>query len=161
MLLANLMKEDLIIMDLHSREKMLVIREMIDRLKQAGEIANWIDCLKVIAEREQLKTTGIGEGIAIPHARTNAVKNLVIAFARSREGIDFKSVDGRPVHLIFMLASPPQEVGRYLNALARICALARRKGFRESLIKADNAQEIISLIRESEITGGRGNAKTG
>ncbi len=161
MLLANLMKEDLIIMDLHSREKMLVIREMIDRLKQAGEIANWIDCLNVISEREQLKTTGIGEGIAIPHARTNAVKSLVIAFARSREGIDFKSIDGQPVHLIFMLVSPPPDAGLYLNALARICALLRRKDFKESLIKADNAQEIISLIRESEIMGGRESAKTG
>ncbi len=151
MLLSNLMREDLILADLVSREKMSAIKEMIDRLKQTGKITNGIDCLKVIAEREQLRTTGIGEGVAIPHARTNAVDSLVIAFGRSREGIDFKSIDGRPVHLIFMLASPDHDAGRYLNALARICTLFRQKSFSESLIRARDAREIIAVIREAEI----------
>lgn len=160
MLLSNLMKEDLIIVDLHSRERMSAIKEMIDRLKEAGKIANGIDFLKVIAEREQLKTTGIGEGVAIPHARTNAVENLVIAFGRSREGIDFKSIDGQPVHLIFLLASPGHDASRYLNALAMICSLLRQKSFRESLIRAENAQEIIAIIKEAEIRGKEANART-
>ena len=159
MLLSNLMREDLIIVDLHSREKMAAIREMIDRLKQAGEIASGIDFLNVIAEREQLKTTGIGEGIAIPHARTNAVRNLVAVLGRSREGIDFKSIDGQPVHLIFMLACPHYDTGRYLSVLARICALSRKRVFRESLTGAKNTREIMAIIEEAETTGGKGGQK--
>jgi len=159
LLLSNLIKEELIILNLSSRERMGAIKEMIDRLKEAGKIASGIDFLNIIAEREQLKTTGIGDGVAIPHARTNAVGDLVIAFGRSREGIDFKSIDGQPVHLIFMLASPAYDASRYLNALARICTLLRQKSFRESLIEAENVRNIMEAIKEAETTGKRENVK--
>src|SRR5271167_1475571 len=106
MKLVSFLREELIELELKSKTKDDVIQELIDLINKTGEITNLDEFKKTILEREQLETTGIGDGIAIPHGRTDSVKQLVIAFGRSAEGVDFQCLDSNPAHLFFMIASP-------------------------------------------------------
>lgn len=97
-------------------------------------------------------STGIGNGVAIPHAKTEAVDSLVAAFGRVPDGVDFKSLDGEPAHLIFLLLSPQEEAGLHVRALARISRMLKNAEFRERMLNADDAEEIFSIIQGEEET---------
>ena len=150
MLLSKLLKENCIILDLKSKEKMAALKEIVDNLEEKQEIPDKKDFLRAMVEREKMKSTGIGRGIALPHAKTESLKKPVIAFARSKEGIDFKSLDGRPVHLIFALGSSEMQVNFYLEALARLASLLRNEKFRQSLIEAKDSSEVLKVIKDIE-----------
>jgi len=113
-----------------------------------------IDDYKVIElallSREKLGSTGIGKNVAIPHAKTDDAKRLTIAFGRSDKGINFDSIDGNPVNLFFVFASPLSESGKYLKVLARISRLVREEGFRNKLLKATTHEEILNIISSEE-----------
>ena len=150
MLLSNLLKKELVILDLKSKEKIEVIEEIVDKLAEEHKIQDKEEFLKNIIKRENLESSGIGKGIALPHAVVNTLKKLVIAFACSKEGVNFAAQDGKPVHLIFMLGSSEKNANLYLNTLARIASLLRNEAFKKSLLKAKNAPEIINLIKNNE-----------
>ncbi len=150
MLLSNLLKKELVILDLKSKEKIEVIEEIVDKLAEEHKIQDKEEFLKNIIKRENLESSGIGKGIALPHAVVNTLKKLVIAFACSKEGVNFAAKDGKPVHLIFMLGSSEKNANLYLNTLARIASLLRNEAFKKSLLKAKNAPEIINLIKNNE-----------
>ena len=105
---------------------------------------------EVITEREKLGSTGIGEGVAIPHGKLKNIGNLLISFGRSREGVDFDSMDGKPAHLFFLLIAPEESVGVHLKTLARISKLLKSQDVRKRLLDAETAEEIFSVITEEE-----------
>ncbi|MBW2599777.1 MAG: PTS sugar transporter subunit IIA, partial [Deltaproteobacteria bacterium] len=109
--------------------------------------------IEVLLEREKLGSTGIGDGIAIPHGKLAGLEKLVVSFGRSVTGVDFDSMDGRPVHIFFLLLAPENSAGLHLKALARISRMLKDISFRESLIKAETSEDIYNLIVEKDGTG--------
>ena len=104
-----------------------------DEQDAAGRIDNREMVLKAVMDRERVMSTGMGDGVAIPHAKTDGVKDLVAAFGVTKQGIDFQSIDGKPVRIIFLLAGPTDQTGPHLKALSRISRLMHRKEFRDIL----------------------------
>jgi fructose-specific phosphotransferase system IIA component len=148
--LVDVLKENLVFLDFEADNKEQAIEKFIVALQETGAIKE-PDALKdAIFEREKLGTTGVGGGIAMPHARSSAIKSLTVAFFRSNEGIDFKSIDDQPVHLIFVLLAPISSGGPYLKLLAKISRLLRSDDFRNSLLEAKTAAEIMEIIQEND-----------
>jgi PTS system nitrogen regulatory IIA component len=106
--------------------------------------------VQVLMERESLGSTGIGQGVAIPHGKTNVVKDQVAALGISRKGLDFDALDGEPVHIVFLLIAPQDAAGNHLKALAKISRLLKDKFFRQALRDAKSAEEILKIIREED-----------
>lgn len=144
------LKTKAIMMDIDAREKIAAIKEMVDYLVAKKLVNDGEAFLNALAKRENLESTGIGDGIAIPHARTDAVKSLLLAFARSQEGVDFSAIDGKPSHLIFLITSPEDKKSEYIMALAKISRLLRRQQVRSQLKHAKNAQEVLDIIKRHE-----------
>ncbi|MDO8524918.1 MAG: PTS sugar transporter subunit IIA [Candidatus Omnitrophota bacterium] len=136
--------------DLKATDKEGVIREMVDLLAKADDIKNKEDLIKALLTRESLGSTGIGQGIGIPHAKSANAKNLVAAFGLSREGVNFDSLDGEPVYIFFLLIAPEESAGPHLKALARISRMLKDKYFREMLKKAKDDKEILHIIQEED-----------
>lgn len=145
MKLMDFLIPDAIEPNMKSTTKADAIKELVGLLKQAGAIANEDSVAKVVLEREELGTTGIGEGIAVPHGKSDSVDKLVAAFGRSEKGINFESIDNQPVHLLFLLVAPIDSAGPHLMALARISRLLKNKDFREELINAEGKSEILKM----------------
>lgn len=150
MKIMDFLKEKAISARLKSSEKRGVIEELIDTLVKAGEIENKEEILKALLDREKLGSTGIGEGVAIPHAKSDVVKEVVAAFGLSPRGVEFDSLDGKPAYLFFLLVAPADSAGPHLKALARLSRILKDKSFREALRKAKTKEEILGLIREED-----------
>jgi fructose-specific phosphotransferase system IIA component len=137
--------------NMKSTNKTDAIKELAALLKTTGTIANDEIVARVVLEREELGSTGIGEGIAVPHGKSDVVDNVVAVFGRSEKGIDFKSeVDNIPVRLVFLLVAPMGSSGPHLLALARISRLLKSKDFRERLLKAKSKSEILEIFKSEE-----------
>jgi PTS system nitrogen regulatory IIA component len=108
------------------------------------------EMVSILLEREKLGSTGIGDGIAIPHGKMGSMKELVVAFGRSRKGIDFNAMDGKPVHLFFLLMAPENSAGLHLKALARISRMLKDGAFRKRLLDARSEQELRAAIAEKD-----------
>ncbi len=150
MKLSNLIKWELACLNLESTEKNETIVEMVEVLVQKQVISNKKVFLREIFEREEFGSSGIGYGVAIPHARTEVVEEIVIAFGRSRKGINFESLDRRPVHLVFLIASPIKDNELYLRTLARLSRFLRERKFRQGLLKAETTDEVLSILNRFE-----------
>ena len=136
-------------LELKATEKTAAIREMAS-LAAPDKVDNPKEFLNCLLEREKLETTGVGEGIALPHARTDAVKEAFVLFARSREGIEFESLDEKPVYLLFLIAAPKHESTKVLKILAKVSRLLNNANFRQSLLEAETPQDIIRIFQEKE-----------
>lgn len=136
---------------LKAKTKDEVLDELVSLLEKTGQVTDREEFLRVIKEREELGSTGIGYNIAIPHARSKAIKSLVGAFGISKEGIDFNALDKEPVHLFFMLGAPQNASREYLKALAVISRFLRRKKARQDLMKAETVEEIEEIIKREEL----------
>jgi PTS system fructose-specific IIC component len=150
MRLSELITEDSILMDLQANDKHEVIEILVNELFKLGKISDKEEYLHSVLDREKLGTTGIGKGIAIPHGKSDAANEISVIFARSVNGVNFESLDGKPVHLIFMLTAPKDTNGTYLKALAKLSRLLRHQVFRDALIQAKTKKEILNLISEEE-----------
>ncbi|UPM56241.1 PTS fructose transporter subunit IIABC [Gottfriedia acidiceleris] len=150
MRITELLKIDTVLIDLNSSSKMSVIDELIQVLDQAGKLNDKQQFKEAILTREGQSTTGIGEGIAIPHAKTAAVKTPAIVFGRSKDGIDYESLDGQPAHLFFMIAASEGANNAHLETLSRLSSLLMDEEFRGSLLSAKDANEIIQLVDQKE-----------
>jgi fructose-specific phosphotransferase system IIA component len=137
-------------MSLDSKAKKDVIKEMVDVLVKSGKVKDKKRMVQTLLEREELGSTGIGQGIAIPHGKSDTVADLTAAFGLSQEGISFDALDGETVHIFFLLVAPEGAAGAHLKALARISSLLKDKYFRKSLLGAKNPEEVIKIIREEE-----------
>ena len=138
--------------DIKAQTKEELIRELLGLLAKAGAIkAKDVDpLLKILMDREALGSTGIGQGVAIPHGKSNCVNQLVAAFGISQTGVNFQALDGEPVHLVFLLIAPTDSAGPHLKALARISRLLKDRHFRESLRSARDERILLKIIREED-----------
>jgi len=150
MKVSDYLREDFCIKDLKSDNKEDAIKEIVDSLDKSGKLLDKDKFISDILERENLGSTGIGNGIAIPHARTNAVRGFIVGFGKSNPGIDFKSLDGNKVNLVFLMGADPSELNLYLRLLAELSKLLMNSYFRQSLLSAKNTSEIIEAIRKFE-----------
>lgn len=148
--ISNFLKPEAIIMEISSKEKLSAIRELVDYMLANKIAKDREELFNALAKRENLESTGIGEGIAIPHARTDAVSDLVLVFARSSTGVDFSSIDGKPSHIIFLIASPENKKSEYIMTLAKLSRLLRRPPVREQLRNAIDPNEILDIIKKNE-----------
>ncbi|RLA80511.1 MAG: PTS sugar transporter subunit IIA [Deltaproteobacteria bacterium] len=150
MKIVEILDEGAIVEEISSRDKKGVLEELVGVLVKEGRVPDGKEAIQVLLEREKLGSTGIGEGIAIPHGKLPDLKNVVCAFGRSRSGIDFEAVDNRPVHLFFLLLAPENSAGEHLKALARISRLLKDNHFRQRLLEAKDKKEIYEIIVEED-----------
>ena len=143
-------REELINLDLLSERKEDAIRELARLMESTQGVIDFDLFLEDVFERERLGTTGIGDGIAIPHARTDAVDQLVIALGRSARGVEFESLDGKKVTLLFLMGTPKGSVSHYLKILAQLTRLLKEGTFRDKLLEARDKEIVVSLFREIE-----------
>ena len=136
MRLTDLLDEGSIISDLKAADKQGVLREFAEALARTGKVPDADELVRTLAAREALGSTGIGDGVAIPHAKLRGLGGIVMAFGRSRAGVGFDSLDGEPAKLFFLLVAPEDAPGEHLKALARISRLMKNGSLREALLKA-------------------------
>jgi PTS system nitrogen regulatory IIA component len=147
---SNILVKDSILLDLKGREKPEVLAEMAKALAGSTSDLDEKQLFDVLNEREKLQSTGIGEGVAVPHGKLPDLSRLVTSFARSREGVDFDSMDGQPTHLFFLLAVPEHSGGQHLKALARISRFLHDPNFRQRLWEAGTREEVCRVIEEED-----------
>jgi PTS system nitrogen regulatory IIA component len=150
MKITDILVQDAVILDLASRAKRDVLSEMAKALAAAEPGVDEARLLDVLVEREKLQSTGIGEAVAIPHGKLPGIGRLLASFARSREGVDFDSIDGAPTHLFFLLVVPEHSGGQHLKALARISRFFRDAAFRKRLLEAESRDEVCRAIEEED-----------
>jgi fructose-specific phosphotransferase system IIA component len=148
--ISEVIHEEGIVLDLQTHEKVSVIKELVSKLVNQGLVEDEETFLGDILKRENLESTGIGLGVAIPHARTVAAKNLILSFGRSAQGVDFNSLDGKPSHLIFLIAAPEVQKSHYIMALARLSKILRKEETRARLSNATSAEEVVTILKEAE-----------
>ncbi len=138
--------------DIKALQKEDVIRELVELLAKAGSIKerDVSRLFQILMKRESLGSTGIGQGVAIPHGKSDCVDRLVAAFGVSRTGVNFDSLDGELVHLFFLLVAPEDSAGPHLKALARISRLLKDKHFRDSLKASRDEKLLVKIIREED-----------
>ena len=148
--LTDILAPNVIKIPLESIEKNAVIEEMVDILYQAQKTDKRDDVLQAVQQRERVMSTGMGDGVAIPHAKSDGVEKLAAAFGITKQGVDFQAIDGKPVRIVFLLVGPNDQAGPHLKALSRISRLMHRKEFRQRLTKAQNAEQVLSAIEKEE-----------
>jgi len=151
MKLCEYLKEENILLDLKGRTKEDVIKELAEILKKEKDIVDFEGFVSAVFTREKMVSTGIGYEVAVPHARTDTVEDVVIAFGRSKEGFDFDAIDKRPVKLVFLIGTPAKKkLSAYLKLLAHLSRLLQKEDFRKRLLAASNPKEILDEFRKVE-----------
>ncbi|MCG7339760.1 fructose-specific PTS transporter subunit EIIC [Staphylococcus sp. ACRSN] len=150
MRITELLTKDTIAMDLTSNDKNGVIEELVNQLNHAGKLNDITAFKEAIHNRESQSTTGIGEGIAIPHAKVAAVDTPAIAFGKSKEGVDYQSLDMQPAHLFFMIAAPEGGAQTHLDALAKLSGILMDEDVRKDLLNASSQEEVLNIIDKAD-----------
>ncbi len=150
MKITELLKQDTILLDVKSTTKTDVIHELVDVLEKGKYVNDSKAFTKAIFDREEQSTTGIGEGVAIPHAKTSAVITPTIVFGRSVQGVDYESLDGQPAHLFFMIAATDGANSLHLDALSRLSTILMNEEARQALRNASTKEEVIKVIDSYE-----------
>jgi fructose-specific phosphotransferase system IIA component len=153
MQLTDILTPECIKVPLSGEDKRSVVDELVDLLAGLGRIDDAAAVKHAVWQREQTRTTGIGHGLAIPHGKSTGATQLVMAIGRAPRPIEYGSIDGRPVSLIFMLASPPDQTGPHIQILAKISRLMTRADVRAAMLAATEAQAIYDLIAREEKVG--------
>jgi PTS system nitrogen regulatory IIA component len=143
-------KKEYIIEELKAKSKRAVLIELSEIFTRYHSGIQSEAMVEVLLDREKLGSTGIGDGIAIPHGKLKGLDHLVIAFGRSREGIDFDAIDGKPVHIFFLLMAPESSTGQHLKALAKISRMLKDPDFRSGLMSAKNTEELYQRIADKD-----------
>jgi PTS system nitrogen regulatory IIA component len=150
MKIMEILLKDAVVLDVGSKDKRAVLEQLARKLAEAEPSVDADRLLEVLVERESLQSTGIGDGVAIPHGKLPGLSHLMASVARSREGVDFESIDGQPTHLFFLLVVPEHSGGMHLKALARISRFFRDAAFRKSLLEAETVPDVIRAIEEED-----------
>ena len=150
MRITELLTKDTIAMDLSSNDKNGVIDELVNQLNKAGKLNDVTAFKEAIHNRESQSTTGIGEGIAIPHAKVAAVDTPAIAFGKSKAGVDYQSLDMQPAHLFFMIAAPEGGAQTHLDALAKLSGILMDEDVRKDLLNASSEKEVLNIIDRAD-----------
>jgi fructose-specific phosphotransferase system IIA component len=150
MKICDILRVESIIPQLKGSDKNDVINELIDLFSKDERVVDMDNMRNAVHEREKIMSTGVGKGFAIPHAKTNSVNEIVAAFGRLEEPIDFQALDEQPVNLIFLLVGKENLVGPHIKLLSRISRMMNKDEFRENLSKAKTSKEIYSLFEAEE-----------
>ncbi len=150
MKIQDIVSPEAIVDNLKARTKEDVLRELSEVIAKIVPKLSADALTSILMERESLGSTGIGDGVAIPHGKVNGIERLVAAFGSSRNGVQFQSLDGKPAHLFFLIVAPEYSAGMHLKALARISRLLKDERFRRSLLEAADADELRSILREED-----------
>jgi PTS system nitrogen regulatory IIA component len=150
MKITTFLKREFIIEELQAVTKEAVLAEMAAVLMPAGSPDDQDEMVRVLMARERLGSTGIGDGIAIPHGKIGGLDDLRIAIGRSHQGVDFNALDGKPAHLFFLLIAPENSSGQHLKVLARISRLLKDNVLRKNLMEAESAAELFKLLVEQD-----------
>lgn len=150
-LLSELLTPDRVKIPLAATTKDDLLRELVSVVAEAAGIRDQDDILRAVREREEVLSTGIGNGVAIPHGKSTAVPELILAAGVTGQGVDFEALDGKPVRLFFLLIGPEAAAGQHVKALSRISRLLRRDSFRTRLMEARSSEEFLRIIAEAEV----------
>ncbi len=152
MAVSEYLRKEACILKLEAKNKKGVICEIAEKLTLTKKIKDKSSFIEDVLKREKLGSTGIGNNVAIPHARTESVKDVVVGFGKIDQGIDFKALDGEKVNLVFLMGANPKQLNLYLRILAEISKLLMNSGFRQSLLDAEDPERVISTIKHFEDT---------
>jgi len=150
MKISDILKKEHIIKELDSYDKKNVLDELSSFLEDEGEITSKENLLTALIEREKLGSTGIGENVAIPHAKISEIDKIITVFGRSKNGVEFESLDQKPVNFIFLVIAPENSTGQHLKALARISRLFKNPSLRESVLRTNEADQIYSILIDED-----------
>jgi PTS system nitrogen regulatory IIA component len=150
MQLEQIFKIEFINADLSARNKDEALAEMVNTIIRGGIKLDSSSIIEILKQRENLGSTGIGEGVAIPHGKISALNDIIVAFGRSIEGVAFDSLDGKPVHLLFLLLAPENSAGQHLKILAKISKMLKDINFRKKLLKAKSQSDLYKIILDQE-----------
>jgi len=150
MRLSEILAVDNIIPELTAKDKKSVLGELSEVIARYDANIDKDMLLKVLIEREHLGSTGIGDGVAIPHGKLSSVKQPIVSFGRSKKGLDFDSMDGQPAFLFFLLLAPENSSGVHLQVLTKIARILKSATFRKSLMQVDSREEIYQTIIQTD-----------
>lgn len=150
MKIIDMLKTDYILEELKSGNKRDVLKELVGSFMKIHQKLDSEATLNVLFEREKLGSTGIGEGIAIPHGKITGLDQIILSFGRSAVGIDFDAMDGKPVHLFFLLIAPENSAGQHLKTLAKISKMLKDGVFRTKLMAAKSKDELYKIIANQD-----------
>ena len=150
MKIEDILTEDLVLPDLAARTKAEVLVELANAVSRSHPELDVTKLVGALEDRERLNSTALGDGVAIPHGKLPGIRRVFAAFGRSRSGVDFQSLDGKPTHLFFLLVAPEDSAGAHLKALARISRLLKDAAFRTRLLDAPDARALWNVIREED-----------
>ena len=149
MKILEVLQKDAILENLVSTDKKGILEELVAPVAKAAKVSEE-GLVKVLLDRERLGSTGIGGGVGIPHGKLKNLDNIVLGFGRSRNGVNFESMDGKPTHIFFLLVTPENSTGLHLKMLARISRLLKDESFKERLTNAFSRDEIFTIIQEAD-----------
>ena len=149
MKILDVLQKESIISDLKSQDKKGILEELVAPIANITGV-NHKDLVRVLMDREQLGSTGIGGGIGIPHGKLKQLESLALGFGLSRKGVDFESMDNQPTHIFFLLVTPENSTGLHLKMLARVSRILKHDQFKAKLLSATNTDEIFSIIKEED-----------
>jgi PTS system nitrogen regulatory IIA component len=150
MRLSEILGEDNVISDLKARDKRTVLEELAQTIVDQEPDLDKSSLVKVLLDRERLGSTGIGDGVAIPHGKYNGLSQPMVSFGRSRKGLDFESMDGQPAFLFFLLVAPENSTSIHLKALARIAKILKSSSFRKALMEVPTKEELYQTIIQND-----------
>lgn len=150
MQLDQIFKMEFINANLLAKTKIEALTELVNTIIQGGLKLNPSSIIEILQQRENLGSTGIGDGVAIPHGKIPELDDLIVAFGRSMEGVPYDSIDGKPVHLFFLLLSPENSAGQHLKVLAKISKMLKVANFRKMLLKAKSQSDLYKIIIDQE-----------
>ena len=149
MRILDVLKEETIISELNATDKKGVLEELAGSVAQASGV-DQEEMVRVLLERERLGSTGIGDGIAIPHGKLKSLESLLVGFGRSHKGVDFEAIDGKPAHIFFLLLAPENSTGAHLRMLARLSRLLKDSTFRQRLMTAADQRSLYMVIADED-----------
>ena len=150
MRLEQIFRMELINADLSSKTKTEALTELVNTINRSGFKLNSSSVIEILQQRESLGSTGIGDGVAIPHGKIPALDDLIVVFGRSTEGIAYDALDGKPVHLFFLLLAPENSTGQHLKVLARISKMLKIADFRKMLFIAKSQSDLYKIITDQD-----------
>lgn len=151
MKISDFLNEDLLELNFSASDTESCIRKLVDILERNSLLKNPKEVFEKLIEREKVMSTGIGIGVAIPHARCSSLSRTVVSLALSKSGIEFKAIDGKPVKVVFLIVGPPEAASLHVNLLAQIARMIKNPGFTDKLLQAKTSSEIIEIIKEKEM----------
>jgi PTS system nitrogen regulatory IIA component len=146
MKIVDLIRRDMVLPDLAADNKLGILRELASHLAERHGRLKPEELTRVLVDREELASTAIGEGVAVPHGKMRTVEGIIACLGRSRTGVDFGSMDGQPTHLFFVMVAPESSTGAHLKALARISRVFKDGQFRRQLLEAADGEAMYGII---------------